>query len=1265
MLRDILNQYKDQSTSLRNQGDRFEALIQAYLLSDRRYTSSLEKVWLWMEFPFRDQFGGNDTGIDLVAKTNKGDYWAIQCKFFDEKSSISKGDVNSFLSTSSRTFDDEGGILQRFNERLWVSTTNHWSSNAEEVIKNQDPPVARLNLQNLLDAPVDWGKINQGLVGKEVRREKKSPRPHQVTAIESAKSYYQEHDRGKLIMACGTGKTYTALQIAEETTNNGLVLFLVPSIALLGQTLREWSADARMDINPIAICSDPKITKQRKGDGTSSFSVVDLAFPASTDPQRILNQFDNFKARGGGGMTVVFSTYQSIDVIAEAQKTLMDNGYPGFDLIVCDEAHRTTGVSVAGQDESAFIKVHDNDFIKAKKRLYMTATPRLFSDEAKSTAAQEDATLCSMDDPELYGEEIYRIGFGKAVEKGLLTDYKVLILTLNDQDVPPGLRNIIGGDEKEIKTDDLTKIVGTINALSKQFLGDSGNTKENDPGPMKRGVAFCSNIATSKKITETYNLTSEAYRDELPEEIKNKTVVVESQHMDGSMSAPYRDQLLSWLKEDTEENDCRILTNVRVLSEGVDVPSLDSVLFLSARNSQVDVVQSVGRVMRLSPGKKYGYIVIPVVVPSDVEPEVALNDNERFKVVWTVLNALRAHDDRFNATVNKIDLNKKKPDNILIAKPGYSYNEDGSITINDSGESSSGNENLKNQLAIQFEQLQSVVYARLVKKVGDRMYWEQWAKDVASIAQRQIERIQYLIDTKANQREAFNMFLLGLQKNINPSISQGQAVEMLAQHIITQPVFEALFEGYSFQSNNAVSIAMQGMLDRLEEGSNMAAQDATLQKFYKSVRQRAEGIDNAEGKQRIIIELYDTFFKAAFPMMVEQLGIVYTPVEVVDFIIHSVEDVLQQEFGRSISDENIHVLDPFTGTGTFITRLLQSGLIKPEDLDRKFKNELHANELVLLAYYIAAVNIENAYHDQKNPEDPYESFDGIVLTDTFQLGESDGDDKLFSEMFPKNSERVKEQRKAPMRVIIGNPPYSVGQGSANDNAMNQKYKRLEKRIGNTYAALSTATNRGALYDAYIKAFRWSTDRLDEKQGGVIAFVSNGAWLDGNSTDGFRKAIEKEFSSIWVFNLRGNARTQGELRRKEAGNVFESGSRTPISITLLVKNPEVQTEKATIHYHDIGDYHKREKKLTIISDAKSIQGPLDWKILKPNKEGDWINQRNEACMTLSFLLEFRKGGKKVKSVCVPFLIAMVPQLQPDRDAWVYAYFYNEKSLVKNQ
>lgn len=279
-----------------------------------------------------------------------------------------------------------------------------------------------------------------------------------------------------------------------------------------------------------------------------------------------------------------------------------------------------------------------------------------------------------------------------------------------------------------------------------------------------------------------------------------------------------------------------------------------------------------------------------------------------------------------------------------------------------------------------------------------------------------------------------------------------------------------------------------------------------------------------------------------------------------DFIIHSVADILEKEFGRSISEENIHILDPFTGTGTFITRLLQSGRIKPEDLERKYRNEIHANELVLLAYYIAAINIENVYHDlTPDPEDgigkeKYTPFDGICLTDTFQLGETADGEKLFSEMFPQNSKRVQRQKKAPLKIIMGNPPYSVGQKSANDNAQNQKYTKLDARIATTYAANTDATNKNSLYDSYIKAFRWSTDRLG-KDGGIICFVSNGAWLDGNSADGFRKSLEEEFTSIYVFNLRGNQRTSGELSRKEGGKIFGSGSRTPIAITLLVKNPE--------------------------------------------------------------------------------------------------------------
>jgi predicted helicase len=719
--------------------------------------------------------------------------------------------------------------------------------------------------------------------------------------------------------------------------------------------------------------------------------------------------------------------------------------------------------------------------------------------------------------------------------------------------------------------------------------------------------------------------------------------------MDGTMTAPERDQILAWLKENTPNNECRIITNVRVLSEGVDVPSLDSVLFLSARNSQIDVVQSVGRVMRISPGKKYGYIIIPVVVPADVEADKALDDNERYRVVWTVLNALRAHDDRFNATVNKIELNRKRPDNILVGRPEYSFDEDGNPWLfgEDSADYEAG-KNIARQLALQFEQLQSVVFGRIVQKVGERTYWEQWARDVAYLAERQIERITYLIENKRDQREAFDRFLTGLQKNINPSITEEKTVEMLAQHIITEPIFEALFEGYSFEQNNPVSKSMETVLAELE-GKSVAEESETLQKFYQSVRKRAEGIDNAEAKQRIIIELYDTFFKTAFPKMVEQLGIVYTPVEVVDFIINSVDAVLRQEFGRSIADENVHILDPFTGTGTFITRLLQSGLIGKRDLKRKYRHELHANEIVLLAYYIAAVNIENVYYDLMGGEGEYEPFEGIVLTDTFQLGESD--EKLFSEVLAQNSERVERQKKAPLMVIMGNPPYSIGQRSANDNAQNQSYEKLDDRISQTYAAKSSASLSRALYDPYIKAFRWSTDRLDAEHGGVVAFVSNGAWLDANSTDGFRKTIEKEFSSIWVFNLRGNQRTSGELSRKEGGKIFGSGSRTPIAITLLVKNPQAKVGKATIHYHDIGDYLSQKEKLGIIKQFGSVANPeMKWDVIEPNEHGDWLNKRSDVFQTLIPMAPKKRFDARGQS----FFVVNGPGIATNRDAWVYNF-----------
>jgi len=1076
-LKDILKELEENSHSQRDKGTRFELLIKNWFLTTKLYSDNIKEIWLWDEFPYKNQFGGSDSGIDLVLHNLEDEYIAIQCKFYKENSEISKSDVDTFISTSAKFFEINGE-RKKFSNRIFISTTNKWSKKASDLIENQEIPVIRISLNELENSDVDWSKIYLGKQGNEAKKASKTIRNHQKEARDSVNKYFKENDRGKLIMACGTGKTFTSLKIAENETNkNGFILFLVPSIALLGQTLREWTNDIDKEtkLYPICICSDSKISSKKSTNDDNITSVIDLALPATTDIDKIVNQLEKIKDKRG--MKVVFSTYQSIDVIAKAQEKILeqDKNFGEFDLIICDEAHRTTGVTLKNEDESNFVKVHKNEFLKAKKRLYMTATPRLYDDNSKSKAKEGDAYLCSMDDEKLYGEEIYRIGFGKAVENDLLTDYKVLILTLSSSQIPVELQDIIANGEKEFNFDDATRLIGCINGLSKQILDKEGIIKSTDPEPMKRAVAFCRDIKTSKRVTNSFNNYSEEYLSSLKEEAKRKMVNISSKHIDGGMNALEREELLSWLKEDGEEQECRVLTNARCLSEGVDVPNLDAVLFLSAKNSQVDVVQSVGRVMRKAPHKKYGYIIIPVVIPEHISPEEALNDSEAYKVVWSVLNALRAHDDRFNALVNKIDINKKKPKNIIIATPDNSGSGSGEAREPE------GIYGGQKSLPFPIEAVQNAIYAKMVEKVGDRKYFEQWAKDVAKIAQIQIDRIRDLIAKSEKHKKAFNNFVKGLQENINSSIDSEEAIEMLSQHIITKPIFEALFENYSFVSNNPISSSMEEILNLLLE-QQFEKETAELKEFYADVRVRVGNIDNSEGKQKIIVELYEKFFKTAFPKLVDKLGIVYTPIEVVDFIINSVEDILKKEFNRSLTDENVNILEPFVGTGTFISRLLQSGNIKPKDLERKYKKEIFANEIVLLAYYIATVNIENIYHDLNN-ETEYKEFEGICLTDTFQLGEDKKELALVSDSFKENSKRVRRQKNAPLQIIFGNPPYTIGQNSANDNAQNKKYPILDNRILETYSKESSAGLNKALYDAYIKAFRWATNRLNNNGGG--------------------------------------------------------------------------------------------------------------------------------------------------------------------------------------
>ena len=1048
-LQRILSQFREMTLTERDKGTSFENLMVQYFKTEPFYKEQYSEVLSYSDWV--DRYGSNlgistkkDTGIDLVAITTDGEFHAIQCKNYSPDHTIGKSDIDSFFTASGKTY---------FSHRIIVTTTDKWTGNAQDALENQHPPVSRIDLHNLENSVIDWSQYHEDT--KPVLKAQKQLREHQVDALNAAVNGLKTADRGKLIMACGTGKTFTSLKIAETMAGKGKrVLFLVPSLSLLGQTLTEWTQESAIPLKSFAVCSDSDVGKRRgKDDDRVIAGISDLQYPATTNAASLQKHMADHHS--GDAMTVVFSTYHSIGVLNEAQTTGA-NPIPAFDLIVCDEAHRTTGATFDGEEESAFVRVHDNSYIQGNKRLYMTATPRIYGDDAKST---ENVTLCSMDDKSLYGEELYVITFSEAVARKLLVDYKVIVLAVEETHVNRRLQSLLKDADNSLKVDDAAKIVGCWKALSKQGLVE---TMGQEPDPMKRAVAFCQVIekeykgknhkVSSKLISEMFGAVVSQYqeaeiaalRDKDPDATLDQalTMTCEAEHVDGGMNASEKEAKLEWLKATTEDNTCRILSNVRCLSEGVDVPALDAVLFLTPRSSQVDVVQSVGRVMRLAPEKDLGYVILPVVIPAGVEPEEALNNNETYRVVWQVLNALRSHDDRFDAMINKLEFNGSMPSKMEVVavadkvtpKATKKSTKERKASRAKGGRSIGSNDPNPNhqqaELVFEVGDIERALYAKIVKKCGNRHHWEDWANDIAKIANTHIDRIRAILEDESHVEEiaAFNAFANELRDDLNNSIPDEEIIEMLAQHLITKPVFDALFEEYSFAKHNPMSQAMQHVLDKLHEHS-LEKERSTLESFYESVKLRAEGINSAEGKQRIIVELYDKFFRNAFPRMTDRLGIVYTPIEVVDFILHSVEDVLKTEFKTSMADKNVHILDPFTGTGTFITRLLQSGIIPPDRLPEKYQNEIHANELVLLAYYIAAINIEATYHgiltgnlsgenDDLIFEPEYEPFTGICLTDTFQMGEKAD---LVDELLEENSARRKRQQELDIRVIIGNP----------------------------------------------------------------------------------------------------------------------------------------------------------------------------------------------------------------------------------------------------
>ncbi|MDK6814569.1 DEAD/DEAH box helicase [Corynebacterium sp. UMB6689] len=1253
---EVLDQLRDNQPKAKY-GIAFEKLMVNYFKTDPTLKNQFDEVCRWTDWRYNG--GKADTGIDLVARrVDDGTWTAIQCKFYDSKARIQKSHLDSFFEASGHSFETEEG-RQHFGSRLIISTTDHWSSHAEDALANQIIPTSRIGISAIAESPINW---DVAFPGSEVRdktiqinlsqRETFEPRPHQQAAIDKAIEGFKTHDRGKLIMACGTGKTFTALRLAERVAeDNGgkaRILFLVPSISLLSQTLKEWTAQGRLDMRAFAVCSDSKVSKKAE-----DIAVYDLEVPVSTEGKDITTRFESGKR--AKGLNIVFSTYQSIQAVHDAQQVGLDD----FDLVICDEAHRTTGITLAGEDDSNFVRVHDADYIKAAKRLYMTATPRLYDEAVKGKAEEHSAELASMDDDSKYGPEFYRLGFGEAVDKGLLTDYKVLVMTVDESVAAQAMAH---SENNQVNLSLASAMIGAWNGLAKrsgELQGKKGGFEE-DAQPMQRAVAFAKDIRTSQLIAETYPSLIGTHQELLKEKavlndvsLTNVDLHVAAQHVDGGMNAMERGTKLSWLESPAGEHESRMLTNARCLSEGVDVPALDAVIFFNPRNSMVDVVQSVGRVMRKSEGKDYGYIILPVAVASNVSPAEALNDNQRFKVVWQILNALRAHDDRFNAKINSIALNGTAGQEDLpidvVHVPGDDEKSDAK-KLKEADETKSpeplaDNSTVTQQIALfSLEQWQEAIYTKLVDKVGTRTYWEDWADDVATIAENQITRIKALLDgADGSLRTEFDSFVEGLRNNLNDGISEDDAISMLSQHLITAPVFNALFENHDFITHNPVAQVMEKIVKALSK-ANLDTETESLEKFYESVRVRASEVNSASGKQQVIKELYERFFRKAFKKQSEALGIVYTRVEIVDFILRAADDVSKKHFGKGLTDEGVCILDPFAGTSTFTVRLLQSGLIKPEDLARKYANELFATEIMLLGYYVSAVNIETTYNALREeaalrngelaPE--YVPFTNIALADTFQIHE-EGDIPDLN-IFRENNETIERQKQAPINVVIGNPPYSAGQKSANDLNANLKYPSLDARISETYAAKSTATNKNSLYDSYLRAFRWATDRIGNQ--GVVAFVTNNSWLDGNTSAGVRLSMKQDFTDLYIINLRGNSHGGGEGAKRQGGNVFDI--RVGVSIVIGVKE---EKRSFDIHYVETPDYYSKKEKLELINTA-SIDN-LNFRKIVPNRKGDWLNHRSVEFETWPVL-----GAKKGAET--RFFKIFSRGLETGRDAWVYSF-----------
>ncbi|GAA9257934.1 hypothetical protein TH0127_08180 [Helicobacter pylori] len=1086
----------------RLKGSWFEKVSKRFL-KEHDSADEYESIDLWSDWELNNNEG--DRGIDMVITTASKQYIAVQCKFHQD--SVSLNDLSTFLLKLQSGVGEIG-----FKKGIIISTSN-LSSNAleeiEQIRKSKGIDIVEISEEDFIYSQIDWEKFDPTKTEDELPLcDKKKPRPHQIEAIKATKEYFSnpKNTRGKLIMACGTGKTYTSLKIMEALDPK-ITLFLAPSIALLSQTFREYAQEKSEPFYASIVCSDDKVG-QSKDEDNDDIKFSELPLKPSTRLEDILSVHK--KAQKENKRFIIFSTYQSALCIKEAQEA----GLGEIDLMICDEAHRTVGAMYSSNerdDKNAFTLCHSDKNIKAKKRLYMTATPKVYSESSKAKAKESDNVIYSMDDEEIFGEEIYTLNFSKAIALDLLTDYKVIILAVRKENLS-GVTNSVNKkisqlkaegtklDKKLINNEFVCKIVGTHKGLAKKDLialddenkEDYDLQNKNDTTPSQRAINFCKSINTSKNIKDSFETIMECYDEELKKKsFKNLQISID--HIDGTMNCKVRLEKLEELNQ-FQPNTCKVLSNARCLSEGVDVPALDSIVFFDGKSAMVDIIQAVGRVMRKAKRKKRGYIILPIALEeSEIKNLDEAVNNTNFKNIWKVIKALRSHDP---SLVDEATFKEKIK---IFGSDDEKHQDDEDSRDKELQKDKTEQDPKQAQKtlfdAILLQDLANAVYNVMPTKLGDRNYWENFTKKTGNIARTLNNRLKMIFDKNP---EFFHDFLDSLRGNIHQNIKEDEALDMITSHIITKPIFDAIF-GDNIQ--NPIAKALDKMVEKL---STLGLQGETkdLKNLYESVKTEAMHAKSQKSQQELIKNLYNTFFKVAFRKQSEKLGIVYTPIEVVDFILRATNGILKKHFNTDFNDKNITIFDPFTGTGSFIARLLskENGLISDEALKEKFDKNLFAFDIVLLAYYIALINITQA---AQNRDSSLKNFKNIALTDSLDFYEEKNDKGVF-DLFKdlKENKEIKDTlADKNIRVIIGNPPYSAGAKSQNDNNQNLSHPKLEKLVYEKYGKNSTSRNVGATTrDTLIQSIYMASELLKDK--GVLGFVVNGSFIDSKSAEGF-------------------------------------------------------------------------------------------------------------------------------------------------------------------